>query len=130
MANKRLSSKEYQELLQIMRRWPDPYRKEAAKLVHHIAFQFTDIKKLEEEVRYLRQKSFEYDKTKLVEKKVTESVPKSPIHMEKWPLGRRLADIKSRNAKPEWDRTLKWNKLSENDANRLISEYENKVDST
>lgn len=119
---KKLNYKEYNELLVHMRRWVNPYRNEAAKLIYHIQFQLDEIKRLEATVRELEQIRLGFEKEKIMAPKPT---PEPVVKPQKYPLGRRLAEMKV--GSPEWLQALKWNRLTEEQALTLASEYENQT---
>lgn len=55
MKPQRLSSKNYDELLKTMRRWPQPYLGIVAKLISHLGWQFNEIKRLDDRLKKLEQ---------------------------------------------------------------------------
>lgn len=55
MKSQRISSKDYEELLKTMRRWPQPYLGIVAKLVGHLGWQFDEITRLKERLDKLEQ---------------------------------------------------------------------------
>lgn len=128
---KRLSSKDYEATLAVMRRWPDPYRSTMALIVHHLQWQANEIRKLEEEVRHFRQQSF------LEEKKQLEATKAKPApvgllkeELEKWPLYKRLKFIFDTDGKDStsWNQALKWNYITDEQALDLIRDYELSLD--
>lgn len=119
----RLPSKEYEELLAIMRRWPDPYRAMIAKIIHHVAWQFEQIKKLEEELRHFKQQAF-FEEKKLVQAR-SKIIPPVPQKTEKYPLAKRLKIMIETNAtdSKEWGLALKMNQITHETALKMGSEY-------
>lgn len=54
----RLGAREFSEKLEIMRLWPDTYKKQIGPIVRHIAHLDDKIEKLESELRELKQAHF------------------------------------------------------------------------
>lgn len=122
---KRLSFKEYKDLLEDVRRWVQPYRNGAAKLILHLQFQTAEIKRLEDELRHFKQQS-------LLDAKPKEQTPYKPNvrveSQEKFPLARRLSDIIDKYPKTwasteEWRMITKWNELNDAMALILVKNY-------
>lgn len=125
MKAERLSPKDFEELLKIMRMWPDPYRSNVAKLIHHISWQMDEIKRLDDRLRSLEQVGLEEEIKKVkatfpgAQEVKQEDPPKQYYKKtppEKWPLSKRLRFYKSTGDKKAWDSTLKWNNLTEEKA--------------
>lgn len=61
---KKLSPSEWKRLLDVLRRWPDDYRKPVAALVHHAEALAAQVKTLEAEVWTLKQLTLNFEAPK------------------------------------------------------------------
>ena len=121
---KRLSSKEYDDLLKIMRRWPEPYLGIMAKIIWHLIWQTDEIKRLDASLKKLQQSAFD-DPPAVKPKAPTPDYTPHVKDTAKWPLSKRLkhiADTEGRDS-DSWKQSLKWNALREEDATKLIDSY-------
>lgn len=107
-----------------MRRWVEPYRSLAAKLIHHIAWQLSEIDRLNSRLKLLEQTGLELEAAK-------PHVPYKPKPMpppivkpadERMSLPQRLAKMNrdGERGSESWIRTLKWNRINEKEADELI----------
>lgn len=131
MKPQRLSSKDYDELLKIMRRWPQPYVGIVAKLIGHLSWQFDEIKRLKERLDKLEQPELLNEEQKLLQafpgsqiKKESDPLPttRESRQLEKYPLPKRLRWYQLNNDKEGWAQTLKWNNLTEDHALEMIKD--------
>lgn len=129
---KRLSGKDYDETLKIMRRWPDPYRALMAKVVHHVSWQFAEIERLDKRLRELEQIGLAEDKSKsyVATPKVTPPYESHVKKNVKWPIYKRLSYLSHHLGweSLEVNQILKWNSLSIADAKELVRDYELSLD--
>lgn len=129
MKAQRISSKDYEDLLKLMRRWPQPYVAIAAKLIGHIAWQFEENKRLDNRLKKLEQEGL-LDSLKKPQATTTQITtpplpippPKSTVENDKWPLAKRLAYYRDNEDNEAWEKALKWNKLSGNEAMEMIKD--------
>lgn len=122
---KRLSKKDLDSVLQVMRRWPDMQRVEVAKLVFHCEWQRQEIERLENELYELKQKDFFRNQDKINES-INDPRPSPEVAPKVFsPLRERLYKMACEGQKGSdlWNLTLKWNRLTEAKALSLVEEY-------
>lgn len=120
----RLSAKDWEALLKIMRHWPQTYRDGIAPLVWHCSFINEKLLKVEAQNHDLRQQGM-FKSIKENETRVNSGPVEKP-RKEYYPLSKRLADMieAGLQASPQWVLTLKWNKLTEQEALALAFQCE------
>jgi len=124
---KLLSKKEYEAVLDHMRHWPLGYRDVVAKLVKHAQALKWALDNTEADLAAFKQADFFRKQAEL--KATPASPPVRPSPVAKYPLWQRLYDMDraGQRGSPEWERTLKWNRITEAQATALI-EAEKKIE--
>lgn len=132
MKPQRISSKDYDELLKIMRKWPDPYRGMVAKLVNHIGWMFDENKRLDDRLKKLEQTGLadeaasamsHFPGSKVLAKNEAPK-PAAKVFLTTAQILKGIAEISGTDS-PEWRRALKYKALSHDDAIKLIKAIDN-----
>ena len=133
MKSQRISSKDYEELLKLMRCWPEPYRSKIAPLIWNTTYMFNEIERLKARLDKLEQPELLNEVQRLTqafvgsrEMKPNDPMPKTKVEKVYVSVAERLRFIKDTNGidSPEWKRMLKYKGLINEHALKLIEAVE------